>query len=98
MNGKQAIRKPGLYRHAIPNDYVSRRSNHLIDCPMKIKTLPWRRRFLDVIAPASDDILGSVGIPDDTAERFFGFIQIRRTDFQIAHTCASVVTRRSDRV
>src|SRR5262249_43751558 len=98
MNGKQAIREPGLYRDAIPDDYVSGQSNDLIDCPIKIKTLSSRGRFLDVITHPADDILGSVCIPDYTSERFPRFIQIRPTYLQKAHADASVVTRRSDRV
>src|SRR5262249_4555347 len=90
--------KPGLCRDAIPDDDVSGQSDDLMDCPINIKTLSSRGRFLDVITHPADDIAGSVGIPDDTAERFPGSIQIRRTHLQKAHACASVVTRRSDRV
>src|SRR5262249_4336257 len=98
MNGKQAIRKPGLYRDAIPDDYVSGQSNDLVDCPIKIKTLSSRGRFLDVITHPADDIRGSVDIPDDTAERFPGSIQIRRPHLQKAHAHPGIVACRSNGV
>ena len=70
LNGKQSVRKPGLDRDTILGDCASRQYNHLIDRRIEIKTLLSRRRFLDVITDAVDDVSGSIGIAHDAAERF----------------------------
>jgi hypothetical protein len=51
-----------------------------------------------VITHPADNILGSVGIPDDAAERFLDFIQVRRAHLQKAHPGPSIVARRSNGV
>ena len=65
---------------------------------VQIETTLSRRRFLDVITDTVDDISGSIGIVDDTGERFPNFAQIRRVSVQKAHGRARVVARGGDRL
>ena len=65
---------------------------------LRSKRLLSRRRFLDVITDAADDILCSIGIPDDTAERFPDFAEIWRTHVQKAHGRTGIVARGGDRM
>ena len=41
------------------DDYASHQDDHFVDCLIEVKKLPPRRRFLDVITDAADDILTS---------------------------------------
>jgi hypothetical protein len=41
------------------DDYASYQDDHFVDCLIEVKKLPPRRRFLDVITDAADDILTS---------------------------------------
>src|SRR5204862_5122123 len=77
--------------------FPTRRSSDL-DRFIEAKAISSRRRFLDVITHPSDDILGSVCVPDDTSERFPGLIQIRRIHFQETHPRTSVVAGGRDRI
>jgi hypothetical protein len=70
FNRKQSIRKPGLDRNIIPVAYALRQFKHLIDFRIEVKTLLSRRRFLQLLADAVDDVSGSIGIPNDTGECF----------------------------
>ena len=51
-----------------------------------------------MITHAADDIVGSVGIPDDTGERVHDFVQIWRAHFQKAHSRTSIVAGGGDGV
>ena len=78
LNGKQPLRKVGLYRDAILGDCASRQYNHLIDRLIEIKTILSRRRFLDVITDPVDDVSGSIGIAHDTVDRFPDLAEVWR--------------------
>src|SRR5262252_5586293 len=54
MNGKQSVSEPGLDRHAVPYDCVSRQYDHLTDSRINIKTFLSRRRLLHVLTDAVD--------------------------------------------
>ena len=77
---------------------LSRQSDHFVDRLVQIETTLSRRRFLDVITDPVDDISGSIGIVDDTGERFPDFAQIRRVSVQKVHGRAGVVARGGDRL
>ncbi len=47
--------------------------NHLVDRLVEVERLASWRRLLDVIAHATDDILRSIGIPDNAGERLHDF-------------------------
>src|SRR5215475_9714886 len=65
----QTIRKPGLDRNAIPLGHALRQYEHFVDRRIEIKAFLSWRRFLDLITHPSDDIVSSVGVPDNTTER-----------------------------
>src|SRR5215470_8927020 len=69
---KQSIRKPGLDRNAISASHALRQYEHFVDRHIEIKVFLSRWRFLDLITNPSDDILGSVDVPDNTTERYLG--------------------------
>ena len=77
-NGKQSFREPGLDRNSILDDFTLRQYNDLVDRPIEIKAILSRRRFLDVVTHPIDDLRSSIGIADDTAERFLDLAQIRQ--------------------
>src|SRR6516164_7216002 len=60
QNRTQCLRKPDLDRHAIPDGHALRQYNHFVDCRVEIKTLFSRRRFLDLLSDAIDDLSGSI--------------------------------------
>jgi hypothetical protein len=95
---KQSVRKPGLDRNAIPEDYASRQCNHLIDCRIEIKTLLSRRRRLDVLTDAVDDVSGSIDIANDTGECLPDLAQVRRLRLQKILGRTGVVARAGDRL
>jgi hypothetical protein len=97
IDGKQPLCKASLDRDSIRDHRVSRQYNHLIDRPVQIGMRLSRRRSLDVIPDTVDDISGSVGIVDDTGERFSGFAQIRWISAQKVHGRAGVIARRGNR-
>src|SRR5215469_6329345 len=94
----QSIRKPGLDRNAIPLGHALRQYEHFVDRRIEIKAFLSWRRFLDLITHPSDDIVSSVGVPDNTIERYLGLIQIWRTHFQKTHPRPSVVASGRDRM
>ena len=49
------------------DDRASRHYDDLVDRLIDVKRLLSRRRFLDVLAHAADDIFRSIGVPYDTA-------------------------------
>ena len=98
LNGKQPVRKSGLDRDTIPDDCASRQHNHLIDRLIEIETLLSRRRFLDVITDAVDDVSGSIGIAHDAGERLPDLAQVRRLLVQKIQGRTGVVARAGDRL
>ena len=72
--------------------------NHLIDCRIEIKSLFSRRRLLDLITDAVDDVSGSIGIANNTGERFPDFAQVRRLHVQKILGRAGVVARAGNRL
>ena len=67
----------------------------LIDRGIKIKKLVSRRRFLDVITDAVDDVSGSIGIVHNAAERLPDLAQVRRLPVQKIQGCTGAVAVRS---
>src|SRR5258708_7098924 len=65
---------------------------------MEVKTLFLRRRSLDLTTNPSDDILGSVRIPDNTTKCFLYLAQIRRIHLQEPHPRTGVVASGRDRM
>jgi hypothetical protein len=76
MNGKQPLRKAGLHRDLILGYCTSRQYNHFDYRLVEIKTILSWMRFLDLITDPLDYGSGSVGIGNDTFERFFDFAKV----------------------
>jgi len=76
LDGSQPLRKAGLDRDSILGDFASRQYNHLVDRLIEIKTPLSRRRFLDLVTDAVDDISGSIGVAHDRVKRFPDFVQV----------------------
>ena len=76
--GGQCLSKAGLDRNAICYDRAPREDNYFVDCRIEIKVILSRRRFLDVITDPVDYVSRSVGIAQDTAERFPDLAQVWR--------------------
>src|SRR5215469_7223605 len=77
--GTQSVRKACLDRDTIAQNRASRQYSYLVDRLIEVESISLRRRLLELITHPADDIRSSVGIPDDTAERLFGVVQVRRT-------------------
>src|SRR5215831_17117489 len=93
LNGKQSIRKPGLDRNAAPEGHALCQYDHFVDCRVEIKTLLSRRRFLDLLPDAIDDVSGSICVANDTGECFPDLAHIRRSHLQKILGCPCIVTR-----
>src|SRR6516225_2259969 len=64
----------------------------------EIKALLSRRRFLDLLSDAIDDVSGSICVRNHTRECFPDLAQIRRLHFQKILGCPGVVARAGDRL
>src|SRR6516162_11846547 len=98
LNEKRPVRKPNADRDAIPDNYVLRQCYHFIDCRIEVKALVSRRRFLDVIPDAINDLCGSVDIADETIECGVDLVRLRRLHLQEILGRTSVVPRAADRL
>src|SRR5262249_40892149 len=70
LNGKQSLRKLVLDQDAVPDDRALHQDDYLIDCRVEIKPSLSRRRVLQLLTDAVDDVSGSVGIAHDKRECF----------------------------
>ena len=82
LNGKRGLHKAGSDRHVIPGDCALRQHDHLVDRRIEIKVIFSRRRLLDVITDAVDDVAGPIRIAHNTDERFPDLTQVRRLHAQ----------------
>ena len=57
-------------RNPVPESHALRQYDHFDDCRVEIKTLFSRWCFLYLLSNAIDDISDSIGIANDTGERF----------------------------
>jgi hypothetical protein len=85
-------------RTETPSDCAARQSDHFVDRLVQIETTLSRRRFLDVITDAVDDLSGSIGSAYHTAELFLDLTQVGRLPIQEIQSSTRVVARGSDRL
>ena len=94
LDRKQPLRKASLDRDSIFDDCASRQYNHLVDRLIEIKTGLSRRRFLDLVTDAVDDVSGSIGIAHDGVKCFPDFVQVWGLLVQEIQRRTGVVARR----